>query len=364
MGGRRGRLIPKSDRAQAIKLVKEACDNGARKHRACELLEISVRTLERWEHDDGLNDNRKGTSKKVANKLTKEERKMILDTANSEEYSNLPPCKIVPMLADKGEYIASESSFYRVLREENQLTHRQLTRSPKHHRPTTYIATGPNQVWSWDITYLPSQIRGYHYYLYMIMDIFSRKIVAWSLHEVESSEFASHLIKQACIDEKVDRNQLILHSDNGKPMKGATMLAMLETLGVVPSFSRPSVSDDNPYSESLFKTLKYHPTFPMIEKFGSIEAARAWCEKFVDWYNTQHLHCNLKFITPEQRHTGADAKIMAKRHQVYQMAKIAHPERWSRHTRNWELPESVVLNPNKKARLNDCEVGIAERIAA
>ena len=142
------------------------------------------------------------------------------------------------------------------------------------------------------------------------------------------------------------------------------MLAMLETLGVTPSFSRPSVSDDNPYSESLFKTLKYHPTFPMIEKFGSIGAASIWCGKFVDWYNTKHRHSNLKFITPEQRHIGSDVEIMAKRHQVYQLAKESHPERWSRHTRNWKLPDSVALNPNKKAKLNSYEVGIVEGVAA
>jgi len=353
LGEGRGRLITQSVRIRVIELVSEACNGGARKRCACDLLGISMRTLERWEQENGLLDKRKDADKIIANKLTIEEREVILAIANSKEYRDLPACKIVPMLADKGLYIASESSFYRVLREENQLTHRQSSRPAKHRRPRPYIATGPNQVWSWDITYLPSQVRGMHYYLCMIMDIFSRKIIAWSIHHVESSDYAAHLVKQACIDENVDRNQLVLHSDNGAPMKGATMLAMLETLGVVPSFSRPSVSDDNPYSEALFKTLKYHPTFPLIEKFSTIEFARCWCEKFVAWYNTQHLHSKLKFITPEQRHTGDDVEIMMNRHRVYQEAKKWRPERWSRDTRNWTLPASVLLNQHRKLRDSD-----------
>jgi putative transposase len=167
----------------------------------------------------------------------------------------LPPCKIVPQLADTGQYIASESTFYRILREEKQLTHRQLSRPAKHSKPEAYIATSANQVWTWDITYLPSQTRGLYFYLYLIVDIFSRKIVGWSVHDVELSDLAASLIKQACLDENIPQGQVVLHSDNGGPMKGMTMRAMLESLGVLPSFSRPSVSDDNPYSEALFRTL-------------------------------------------------------------------------------------------------------------
>lgn len=182
----------------------------------------------------------------------------------------------------------------------------------------------------------------------MIVDIYSRKIVGWSVHEVESSEHAACLIKQACLDENVTRDQIVLHSDNGASMKGATMLAMLQVLGVLPSFSRPSVSDDNPYSEALFKTLKYHPTFPKWTKFSSINAARIWCETFVIWYNQKHLHSGLKFVTPAQRHNGEDIIIRHKRHLVYLMARKQKPERWSKETRNWSLPASITLNPNKK----------------
>jgi putative transposase len=233
----------------------------------------------------------------------------------------LPPCKIVPRLADEGRYIASESTFYRVLRAEKQMAHRQRSRPAAHHKPKAHTADRPNKVWSWDISYLPTTVLGLYFYLYMTVDIYSRKIVGWNIHVNESSELGAGLIKQACLDEDVHQDQLVLHSDNGKPMKGATMLATLEKLGVIPSFSRPSVSDDNPFSESLFRTVKYNPTFPLVTRFDRIEGARIWMEKFVAWYNTQHLHSGLKFVTPEDRHNGVDTAILNKRHLVYQIAQ-------------------------------------------
>ena len=365
MGGSRGRLISSAERQQALDLVIEACNSGARKRKACETLGLSMRTIERWEKEDGLQDQRKLIKRIPINKLTQEQRDMVISTANNVNYRDLPPCKIVPLLADEGKYIASESTFYRVLRAENQLAHRQLSRPAKHCRPQAYEANGPNQVWSWDISYLPTRVAGLYFYLYIIVDIYSRKIVGFSVHEQELASHAANLITQACLDEGVSRDQLVLHSDNGVPMKGATMLATLEKLGVVPSFSRPSVSDDNPYSEALFRTAKYHPSFPMLDKFGAILDARQWSEKFVCWYNNEHLHSALKFVTPHQRHTGLDKEIRAKRHQVYQLAKEQHPERWSGNTRNWSLPDIVTLNPNKKnkqectAASNDAELLIS-----
>lgn len=311
-----------------------------------------MRTLERWEKDGGDIDKRKSSLRVPGNKLSEVEREVILKTVNSARYQDLPPCKIVPMLADEGQYIGSESTIYRILRAENQLSQRQSTRPSKHHKPEAYEATGANQVWSWDISYLPTQVRGLYFYLYMIVDVYSRKIVGWSVHDEESSGHAAKLIKQACIDENVVEGKLVLHADNGGAMKGVTMLAMLQVLGVVPSFSRPSVSDDNPYSEALFKTVKYHPTFPMAKKFETTLAARIWCEKFVGWYNKQHLHSALKFVTPEQRHKGDDVAIRQKRHHVYVAAKMRNPKRWSSETRDWTLVDSVSLNPNKKVMLN------------
>jgi transposase InsO family protein len=331
-------------------LILEACKAGARKRKACELLGLSLRTIERWEKENGLQDRRKLVQRTVKNKLTPEERAMVISTANSVIYRDLPPSKIVPLLADEGQYIASESTFYRILREENQLTSRRKSRLVKHHRPKSYEADGPNQVWTWDISYLPTRVQGLYFYLYLIVDVYSRKIVGFSIHDQESSHYAAQLITQACFDERINEKQLVLHSDNGSPMRGATMLATLEKLGVIPSFSRPSVSDDNPYSEALFRTLKYHPTFPMLDKFESIYSARQWSEKFVIWYNTMHLHSALKFITPQQRHNGEDKIIMPRRHSVYQQAKARYPARWSGETRNWTLPNKITLNPDRKSK--------------
>jgi hypothetical protein len=159
------------------------------------------------------------------------------------------------------------------------------------------------------------------------------------------------------LDEKVSQDQLVLHSDNGSPMKGASMLSMLQDLGVTPSFSRPSVSDDNPYSEALFKTLKYHPTFPKWSKFENLSAARSWCESFVDWYNHAHLHSALKFVTPHQRHSGQDQVIREHRASVYEVAKKRNPARWSRNARNWSIPNEVSLNPDKKKKISTITEG-------
>jgi len=348
----RGRLISAEERATAIELINEAHAAGARKRKACEILNLSLRTLERWEKAGGTEDKRHcAIREKQPNQLTEAEREVILATLNSEEYRDLPPSKIVPQLADKGLYLASESTFYRILREEKQLTHRQSCKAKKNQSPKACMATGPNQVWSWDISYLPSQIRGAYFYLYLVMDVYSRKIVGWSIYDMQTADYGASLVKQTCLDEGVKQDQVTLHSDNGKPMKGMTMLAMLESLGVMPSFSRPSVSDDNPYSESLFRTVKYHPTYPKQTRFETIEDARKWMLDFTQWYNYQHQHSGLKFVTPDQRHTGNDKDILDKRHHVYQLAKLQNPERWSGETRNWKLPSTVTLNPDKKGRI-------------
>lgn len=358
MGGARGRLVSSQDRKKVIDLITEASANGARKQKACEWLGVNLRTVERWQREGNV-DRRKGANREVGNKLSEEERKLILSTLNSVEYRDLPPCQIVPKLADQDIYLASESSMYRILREEKQLTHRRLSQPSRHKKPASHQATGPNQIWSWDITYLPTQVRGIYFYLYMIMDVYSRKIIAWTIQDEQSANYAADLIQQACLQENIQRDQIVLHSDNGSPMKGATMLAKLETLGVMPSFSRPSVSDDNPFSEALFKTLKYHPRFPLTDKFETIFKARTWVEKFTEWYNNVHKHSGLKFITPAQRHSNEDQAIMNRRHRVYLKAKKKHPERWSGQTRNWELPSIVTLNANhKKQRMENEERGL------
>jgi transposase InsO family protein len=342
-------LIQASDRLRAIELIEEAIHAGARSRPACNVMCISMRTFERWKKPLGQQDKRKMADRLVVNKLTLEEKHEVLSIANSARFQDLPPCKIVPMLADEKKYIASESTFYRILKEENQLAHRGKSRPAKHNRPKECVAAAPCQVWSWDISYLPNQVTGLYFYLYMIIDIFSRKIVGFRVHEEESAEHASRLMEQACIDENIAPNQLTLHQDNGSPMKASIFHATLKKLGVVPSFSRPSVSDDNPYSEALFKTMKYRPEFPACKRFESLEDATKWCEWFVNWYNNQHLHSELNFLPPAYRHTGKDKDVLANRHDIYLAAKEKNPLRWSgRKTRNWSLPHTVSLNPNKK----------------
>lgn len=277
---------------------------------------------------------------------------MIIEVSNSPLYQDLCPWKIVAKLADSGRYLASESSFYRVLKEADLLKHRSKSRPRERKRPKDLIARRPNCVWSWDITYMKSPVKGMYYYLYLTLDVFSRFIVGWVVEEVESADHAARLIARACWEQGVVKGSLTLHSDNGGPMKGATMLSTLQKLHVAPSFSRPSVSDDNPFSESLFKTLKYRPSYPG-GAFASIEEARTWVEKFVHWYNTEHLHSGIRFVTPKSRHEGRDAEILKARHAVYTKAKLENPLRWSGPTRNWSVIEEVRLNPGKEKKSDD-----------
>ena len=341
-------MIPLPERQQIAHWVDEANAAGARRHKACELLGIAPRTLERWRQCGGLKHDARTTRTYVPeNKLSDQEREQVLAVANSEEFAHLPPSQIVPILAERGEYIASESTFYRVLRDAKQLKHRQASRpATVRHKPKALQATAPNQLYSWDITYLPTEIKGMFFYLYMIMDIYSRKIVGWEVHLMESAELGAALVHKAVLSERCLLNPPVLHADNGGPQKGFTMKAKLEALGVTPSYSRPRVSNDNPYSEALFKTLKYDPGFP-DKPFGSLQEAREWVAGFQHWYNEVHRHSALKFVTPGQRHRGEDIAILAQRNTLYAAAKVQRPERWSGATRNWEHEEVVFLNPNK-----------------
>ena len=322
--------------------IAEAIRTGARQHRACAEAGIDERTLQRWRQVD---DDRRGqVPRKAANRLAEEEVTKLLAVVNSTEFRDASPKQIVPALADRGEYLASESTIYRLLRARGLMKHRGASRPPRPQAPRQYVATGPNQVWSWDITYLRTPVRGAFCYLYLVEDVWSRQIVAWDVHDRESPDLAAALITRACQDE-VSAPGLVLHSDNGGPMKGSTMLATLQRLGVVASFSRPRVSDDNAFSEALFRTLKYRPNFPS-KPFASLAAARAWVEGFARWYNTEHLHSGIRFTTPSARHAGRDIEQLARRHAVYAEARRRHPRRWSGPTRNWARIETVVLNPD------------------
>ena len=338
-----------SQRRQVIHLVADAITAGARQERACAAICLSKRTLQRWQRDQSRADRRPARMQSPTNRLSALERQAVLAVVNSEEFGHLAPSQIVPRLADRGQYIASESSFYRVLRAERQLQHRGAER-PKQQRskPRALCATAPKQLFSWDITYLPTRLIGVYFYLYLFLDIFSRKIVGWQIYEAESSELAGEVMRDICLRENIAPHQVVLHSDNGSPMKGAAMLATLQALGVMPSLSRPAVSNDNPYSESLFKTLKYRPGYP-ARAFENLLAARQWVGAFVHWYNHEHRHSATRFVTPEERHAGQDSALLSKRVDVYEAAKAANPQRWSGPTRNWQPVRVVHLNPDQQA---------------
>lgn len=294
-------------------------------------------------------DKRPTTQRPVPkNKLSEGERQAIIQLCNQPQFVSLPPSQIVPLLADENIYMASESTFYRVLHAENLMHHRGRSLAPRYIKaPTTHTADGPNQVWTWDISYLPANVKGLYHYLYLIMDIYSRKIIAWEVYDSESGDYAKRLLERAVLAERCRHKPLVLHSDNGSPMKSQTFQAKLVELGITPSHSRPRVSNDNPYSESLFRTLKYCPQWPTQGGFANINEARTWVKGFVHSYNEEHRHSKIKFVTPAQRHRGEDKAILLKRNAVYQIAKEKNPVRWSGNTRNWDHIENVTLNPEK-----------------
>jgi transposase InsO family protein len=328
-------------------LIEAAVLAGARRGPACRLVGLSVRTVERWRIGPDA-DARQGPHHRPANQLTPGERDTILAVVTSAPYRELSPHQIVPQLADAGRYLASEATIYRILREERLLQHRGRAKAPVRRPPRAHVATGPNQLWSWDITYLKTSVRGVFDYLYLMLDVWSRKVVGWAVHDVESAECAAALFLAICRTQRLDPAGIVLHADNGGPMKGATMVVTLERLGVLASFSRPGVSNDNPFSEALFRTLKYRPEFP-TQPFADLGAARAWVEAFVHWYNTEHLHSAIRFVTPADRHAGRDGALLLRRAAVYARARRRTPGRWSGVTRNWDPINAVRLNPEHDA---------------
>lgn len=349
--GKRGRTGLK-ERQEIIQLAEEAVKKGAKKDKTCEMLGISIRTLQRWQIAPSSKDQRKGP-KHSPKKFTNEEKAKILEVLNSPKYVDLSPTQIVPNLADEGIYIGSESTIYRVMKDSKYLANRGRANKPQRREPGRAVVKRANEVWSWDISLLKGPILGKFFYLYLIMDVYSRKIVGWEVHREENSNLSSELIEETLFKEDAYGKVEILHSDNGSPMKSSTMLATLQRLGIIPSFSRPRVSNDNAFSESLFRTLKYVPEYPS-KGFKNIEESQQWMVKFVDWYNTQHMHSGINYVTPESRHTGMECKILAKREEVYKEAREKNPLRWSSKTRNWKAEGEVYLNPvvdtkNKKS---------------
>lgn len=345
------------DRLQMSELIAQACNAGARLAQACELSGLSERTLQRWR---GRGAALKGDQRPHAQRqspphaLSAAERAELLRVANEPRFADLPPARIVPLLADEGCYLASESSFARVLRQAGQSAHRSRAKVPRAQRPpTTHIATAPAQVWCWDMTYLPATVAGRWFYLYLIVDLYSRKIVGWEVHAKDDAAHAAHLVRRTALAEGIaaQPTKPVLHGDNGATLKATTVLAMLHWLGVKPSYSRPRVSDDNAFVESLFRTAKYRPEYPK-NGFVDLNDARCWASRFVHWYNLEHRHSGIRYVTPAQRHQGQDVEILKRRDALYQKARQRHPARWSGHTRNWDHIAVVKLNPERDSVLD------------
>lgn len=321
--------------------IDEAVAAGASRRGACESLGLPVRTAQRWRRHGG-DDRRRGPKSRPHNALSEAERREALALCNAPEHAGLSPKQIVPKLADQGIYAASETTLYRLLRQAKQVQSRPATTPRVVRAKPSQQADGPNQLWSWDITFLRTVVRGSFYRLYLMIDIWSRKIVGWAVHNMESAQNAAQLAELA-VEAEGAQPGLVLHMDNGGAMRGRTMLATLQWLGVVPSYSRPHVKDDNAYSEALFRTLKYRPAYPK-RPFASLAEARRWVADFVRWYNHEHLHSGINYVTPAQRHSGEHIEVLRRRQLVYQRARDRRPERWQNQTRDWTPLGLVKLN--------------------
>ena len=345
-------MIALGDRRSLAHDIDTAHSAGARLRLACGIVGIDERTLQRWKAHAGLvgGDGRPQAVRPTpSHALSPNERAQLLCVANELRFASVPPARIVPMLADEGVYLASVSSFTRVLRAHGQNKHRGRAKVPRPVRPpTTHIASAAREVWCWDMTYLPAVVMGRWFHLYLILDLYSRKIVGWEVHDNDDSAHAIHLVKRTALAEGIATmtTKPVLHGDNGATLKATTVVAMLNWLGVKPSYSRPRVSDDNAYAESLFRTAKYRPEFP-AKGFADLDMARAWAAAFVLWYNHDHRHSGIRYVSPAQRHAGEDHAILAARHALYLRARDLKPARWSGKTRNWEPIGPVTLNPER-----------------
>ncbi len=317
--------------------------------RCAEVVGISARTLQRWGREiDGGEDRRNGPNTVPGNKLSEHEERRLLSVLNSPEHRDLSPRQVIPALAEQGTYIASEATAYRVLHKYDMQKHRTNSRPRKSKKPDELVASAPNQVYCWDITYLKRNVVGTFYYLYLVTDIFSRRIVAARVYEAENDVLAAELFTEVTEREGLVPGETTLHADNGNAMKGATLKATLERLGVLTSYSRPSVSDDNPYVESLFGTMKTRVGYPN-KPFATLKEAQAWVDNFVHWYNEVHRHSALNWVTPMARHTGKERDLLRRREQTYRQARQRNPQRWSRSIRDCSPAPAVTLNPRKKS---------------
>ncbi len=297
---------------------------------ACQLLNIPRSSLYRARHPEqqpeGVRSASSSQRVKAARALSNAEKEEVRDVLNSERFQDQSPREVYAALLDEDEYLCHWRTMYRVLDEHEEVRERrnQLCH-PVYARPEL-LATGPNQLWSWDITKMRAPVTWTYYYLYVMLDVFSRYVVGWLLAEQESAALAKELTTAACAKQQIEPGQLTIHADRGGPMLAKSMAMLMSDLGVNESHSRPHVSDDNPYSEAHFRTVKYRADYP--DRFGSLRDARSWCEEFFPWYNNEHHHTSLHLLTPADVHYGRAEEKLAQRDAVLQRAYAAHPERF------------------------------------
>lgn len=285
-----------------------------------------------------------------AHALSADERRQVRAVLNSERFMDKAPRQVYAALLDEGRYLCHWRTMYRVLAAHDEVRERRLVRRHPVYKKPELLATAPNRVWSWDITYLRGPAKWVHYPLYTVLDIFSRYVVGWMIAEVESSELARQLIAETARKQDIQTDQLTLHADNGSPMKGKPLAQLLIDLGISKSHSRPHTSDDNPFSEAQFKTMKYHPDYP--DRFASIPTSRQWARGFFDWYNNDHYHSGLNLLTPTSVHYGAAVVVQQQRQTVMRMAYAAHPERFAGGLPTVKgAPAAVWINPPKQENL-------------
>ena len=315
-------------------------DSGARLFKACQTASLSVSTFYRWKNNSV--DRRKGSAHTPSHALSKAEKQQIIDVCCSDEFKDKNPYEIVVILLERGIYIASARTFYRVLKAHGKLHHRTNRRPAQRTvKPPERKATGPDQVYTWDITYLPTTVKGLFFYAYLIMDIWNREIVGWAIHTSESEDHARELFLS--VKRRRNLKGVFLHSDNGNPMKASSFTVWLISLGMILSFNRPLVKNDNPYSEALFGTMKRSPAFPRA--FATLAAAREWLAEFTYWYNNEHRHSGLGYVTPIQRKTGESKELFERRNRTLEKAWNTNPERFPKTgPKYWEEKSEVYLN--------------------
>jgi len=284
--------------------------------------------------------------------LAPDERQAVLDTLHSERFCDQSPVEVHASLLEEGSYLCSPRTMYRILATTDEVRERRDQLRHPHYSKPELLATRSNQVWSWDITKLKGPGKWVYFYLYVILDIFSRYVVGWLLAQHENATLAERLIRETCAKQGIEPGQLDLHADRGGPMISKTLAQLLTDLGVEKTHSRPRVSDDNPFSESQFKTLKYWPGFP--DRFGSPEHAREICRAFFGWYNHEHHHSGICYLTPAVVHYGQAKQVLAERHRVQLAAFLEHPERFvNGPPKPQSLSAAVWINPPEKATRHD-----------